>query len=87
MSKSVVFLCVFARSKGEMSKSVMFLCVFWVKSKSVVFLCVFGFCVFLLGRRGEMSKSVVFVESVVFLCVFWVKPPAGPLEPSAQPII
>ena len=25
------------------------------------------FCVFLLGRRGEMSKSVV------FLCVFWVK--------------
>ena len=53
MSKSVVFLCVFARSKGEMSKS--------VESKSVVFLCVFA------RSKGEMSKSVEF--SVFFkLC-------------------
>ena len=34
-----------------------------------MFLCVFGFCVFLLGRRGEMSKSVVFVKKCnVFVC-------------------
>ena len=32
------------------------------------------FFVFLLGRRGEMSTSVV------FLCVFWAKSVAGPRE-------
>ena len=88
MSKRVEFLCDFARSKKvDVDKSSIFKNVFWVESKSVVLLCVFGFCVFLLGRKGEMSKSVVFVERVVFLCVFWVKPPAGPLELSAQPTI
>ena len=80
MSKSVVFLCVFVWSKGgEMSKNLVFLFVLWVNSKSVVFLCVFGFCVFLLGRTGVMSKRVVFVKKIVmFLCVFWVEPAAGP---------
>ena len=91
MSKSVVFLYVFARSNGEVSKNDVFLNVFWVKSKSVVFLCVFGFCVFLLGRTGEMSKRVVFVKKCrVFVCFLgrtgrWG--PLGPANSSAQPII
>ena len=51
------FFIIRARS----SKIDFFVCVFLVKSNSVMFLCVFVFCVFLLGRRGEMSKSVVFV--------------------------
>ena len=70
MSKSVVFLTVFARSKrGNVEKCRVFVCFLGKVEKWSVFVC-FGFCVFLLGRRREMSKSVVFVKkSVVFLCV------------------
>ena len=63
MSKSVVFLCVFARSNGgNVEKCRVFVCFLGKVEKCRVFVCVLGFCVFLLGRRGEMSKSVVFLN-------------------------
>ena len=63
MSKSVMFLCVFARSKGgHVEKCTVFMCFCSVEGgKCSKVSC---FCVFLLGRKEDMLKSVV------FLCVF-----------------
>ena len=86
--RKVSCFCVFLLGRrGEMSNNLMFLWVFLGKvEKCRVFACFWFLCVFVWGK-GEMSKSVVFVESVVFLCVFWVKSAAGTPDPSAQPII
>ena len=76
MSKSVVFVCVVARSKREMYKLALFL-FFLVKSKSVMVLSVLGFCVFLRGTRGKCRKVPRWSKVSCFLYVFWLKSGAG----------
>ena len=69
MLKSVVFLCVFARSKrGNVEKCRVLVCFLGKVEKCHVFVCFLFLCVF-ARSKGEMSKSVVFVESVVFFRV------------------
>ena len=83
MGGSVANSNVFVVSKKRsVVNSRVFHALAWSKGGNAVNSCVFVcfcmaegrtcrkvscFCVFLLGRNGEMSKSVV------FLCVFWVK--------------
>ena len=61
--ENVVFSYVFARSKNEnVEKCYAFMCFLGKVEKCSVSVC-FGFLYgFLLGRKGEMSKSVVFVK-------------------------
>ena len=70
MSKSVVFLCVFARSKmGNVEKCHVFVCFLGKVEKCRVFVC-FGFlCAFARSKEGNVEKCRV-CRKVSCFCVF-----------------
>ena len=99
-----MFLCVFAWPReGHVEKCCVFVCFCSVEGgdveKCLVFVRFLGkidtffflFSLFLLRRRGEMSKSVVFVEKCrVFVCFLGRtgrNRPLGVADWRAQPTI
>jgi len=70
MSKSVVFLCVFARSNGGNVKKIhVFVCFLGKVEKCRVFVC-FGFlCAFAQSKGGNVEKCRV-CQKVSCFCVF-----------------
>ena len=71
MSKSVVFLGVFARSKGDMSKSVMLFLGFLGKvEKCSVFVCFVFLCVFARSKGGNVEKCRVCRKKSCFCVCF-----------------
>jgi len=60
MSKSVVFLCVFARSKrGNVEKCRVFVCFLGKVEKCRVFVCFWFLCVFARSKEGNVEKCRV----------------------------
>ena len=69
MSKSVVFLCVFARSNGgNVEKCRVFVCFLGKVEKCRVFVCFWFLCVFARSKGGNVEKCRVCRKCRVFVC-------------------